>query len=305
MTTAPRCLALALAVLGLLGAAALDAQAAVCGDGLVDAGEACDAGSANGAFISCCTADCALRAAGETCRAATGPCDREETCDGATPECPADAVAPDADGDGVCDDIDLCPLAVDPTQTDDDGDGAGNACDPCTNVVPTTVSKAVLKLTKLLTGPGDDRLKLKLTGLAVPAAPALDPVANGARFLLSDALGNTIIDARLPGGQYSSGQRAGWKGTGSGWNYANGGQILPLIQGITKLSIKGRASHPGMFQIAVVGKNGSYGVAPGGLPVLATIVLDPPLATTGQCLEASFAPPRQCATSTSGAVTCK
>src|SRR5262245_5703530 len=305
MTTAPRSLALLLAVLGVLGAAARRAHAAACGHRVVGAGEQCDAGSANGAFLSCCTVDCALRAAGETCRAAVGPCDLEETCDGATPACPADAVAPDGDDDGVCDAIDVCPLATDPAQTDDDGDGAGDACDPCTNVVPTTVSKAVLKLTKLLTGPGDDHLKLKITGQAVPAAPALDPVANGARFLLSDALGNTIVDARLPGGQYDSGQRAGWKTSGSGWNYANGGQSLPLIQGITKLSIKGRASHPGMFQIGVVGKNGSYGVALGGLPPLATIVLDPPLATTGQCLEASFALPRRCATSTSGAVTCK
>jgi hypothetical protein len=305
MTTAPRSLARALAVFGLLGATAFSARAAVCGDGVVDVAEQCDAGSANGAFISCCTVDCALRAAGDTCRTATGPCDLEETCDGTTPACPADAVAPDGDGDGTCDDVDTCPLAADPAQTDDDGDGVGNACDPCTNVVPTTVSKAVLKLAKLLTGPGDDRLKLKLTGTEVPTDPAFDPVADGVRFLLSDALGNTIIDARLPGGQYDSGQRAGWKGSGSGWNYANGGQILPLIQGITKLSIKGRASHPGMFQIAVVGKNGSYGVAPGGLPVLATIVLDPPLATTGQCLEASFAAPRTCAMTTSGALTCK
>src|SRR5262245_50882443 len=110
--TAPRTLALILATLGLLVASAFSTHAAVCGNGFVDVGEQCDAGSANGAFISCCTVDCALRTAGETCRAATGPCDQAETCDGATPECPADAVAPDGDGDGVCDDIDVCPLVA-------------------------------------------------------------------------------------------------------------------------------------------------------------------------------------------------
>jgi hypothetical protein len=305
MITAARRGVLALALFLPLGAGSTAARAAVCGDGVVEAGEQCDAGSANGAFVSCCTVACALRSAGETCRAATGPCDVEETCDGTTAACPADATVPDGDGDGICDDIDACPSEADPAQTDDDGDGIGNACDPCTNVVPTTVSKAVLKVSKLLTGPGDDRLKLKLTAEAVPAQASLDPVANGARFLLSDALSNTVIDARLPGGQYSADQRAGWRASSSGWNYANGGQILPLIQGITKVSIKGRATRPGMFSIAVVGKNGSYGIPPGGLPLLATIVLDPPLAATGQCVEASFAAPRQCVASTSGAVTCK
>ena len=77
------------------------------------------------------------------------------------PTCPADVGLPDGDGDGVCDAHDVCPLVADPGQEDDDGDGRGNACDPCTNVVPTTTAKAVLKMSKLLTPPGDDRLKLK------------------------------------------------------------------------------------------------------------------------------------------------
>src|SRR5205814_8080994 len=40
----------------------------VCGNGIAEAGEDCDDGVANGTPGSCCTADCRLRAAGESCR---------------------------------------------------------------------------------------------------------------------------------------------------------------------------------------------------------------------------------------------
>jgi hypothetical protein len=36
----------------------------------------------------------------------------------------------DTDGDGVEDNIDNCPLAINAAQSDADGDGIGNACDP-------------------------------------------------------------------------------------------------------------------------------------------------------------------------------
>lgn len=36
----------------------------------------------------------------------------------------------DSDGDGITDDLDLCPLAADVDQADTDGDGVGDACDP-------------------------------------------------------------------------------------------------------------------------------------------------------------------------------
>jgi hypothetical protein len=39
----------------------------------------------------------------------------------------------DADGDGVCDDIDNCLLTANPDQEDVDGDGVGDTCDNCVN----------------------------------------------------------------------------------------------------------------------------------------------------------------------------
>jgi len=282
------------------------ARAAGCGDGIVDAGtgETCDQGPANGTPSSCCTDTCTLRLAGEICRPAAGPCDVAESCDGAGAACPADVGLPDTDGDGVCDAQDVCPLVADPGQEDDDGDGRGNACDPCTNVVPTTTAKAVLEVSKLLTPPGDDRLKLKATIAGVPAQPTLDPIARGLRIIMSDSLDGEVIDVRLPGGAYSSTVKAGWNGGATGWNYANGGQVLPLLQGITKVSLRGRASQPGVYSVAITGKNGSYAIQPGGLPVTVTVVMDPPLATTGQCAEIGF-DPGACRLSTNGSLLCK
>ena len=41
----------------------------------------------------------------------------------------------DSDSDGFNDDLDNCPGAYNPSQTDSDGDGSGNACDPdCPNL---------------------------------------------------------------------------------------------------------------------------------------------------------------------------
>jgi hypothetical protein len=41
------------------------------------------------------------------------------------------------------------------------------------------------------------------------------------------------------------------------------------------------------------------------LLLLATLVFDPPVATTGRCVEVSFTDPPGCILSTNGAVNCK
>lgn len=44
---------------------------------------------------------------------------------------PATPGAPDADGDGIADDVDTCPTVANADQLDGDGDGVGDACDAC------------------------------------------------------------------------------------------------------------------------------------------------------------------------------
>lgn len=83
-------LRLCLAVLVLHGGAAL----ADCGDGVLDAGEQCDAGTSNGSAFSCCGAACSYVTAGTVCRTALGSCDVAETCRGDDQACPADALVP-------------------------------------------------------------------------------------------------------------------------------------------------------------------------------------------------------------------
>jgi hypothetical protein len=70
----------------------------------------------------------------------------------------------DADGDGVCEFEDNCPLTYNPQQADYDQDGIGDVCDPCSNLPPAivTTSDTVLvqfnqpfSFTPVITDPDD------------------------------------------------------------------------------------------------------------------------------------------------------
>jgi hypothetical protein len=218
------------------------------------------------------------------CRPATGPCDVTEFCTGTSTACPADVGEPDGDGDGVCDGADDCPSAFDPAQGDADHDGLGDACDPCTNGV--AVAKPKVTITKLITGPADDRLAFKgeMT-FPFPFTPAFYPPNVGARVVLADGTGATLLDAVLPTGFYNSVTKVGWRLGGTGtWTYTNPAGV----QGIVKVVLKPMVSPQGLMKFTVTGKYGNWPVTPQTLPVHATIVVDAPVATTGQCGEASF-----------------
>lgn len=63
-----------------------------CGDGVLDTGEQCDEGAANGG-VSCCQVNCRLRPSNATCRGVGDLCDVAEVCDGVSATCPADGFA--------------------------------------------------------------------------------------------------------------------------------------------------------------------------------------------------------------------
>jgi len=104
---------------------------ASCGDGVVDAGEACDAGARNGAPDGCCDTTCAPRVAGAICRAPRGACDVAEACDGTSAWCPDDAWqragAPCRQAAGACDVAETCS-GTGPECPRDAVRGAGAVC---------------------------------------------------------------------------------------------------------------------------------------------------------------------------------
>ena len=83
-----------------------------CGNGVVDPGEGCDLGVANGTPGTCCLANCTLVSAGTVCRASTGGCDPQETCNGSSGSCPADVISPSGTvcrpSGGICDVAETC-----------------------------------------------------------------------------------------------------------------------------------------------------------------------------------------------------
>src|SRR5262249_41101496 len=98
-----------------------------CGDGVVQPGEQCDLGPANGAPGSCCAATCAFRAAGEECRPAAGACDAAETCTGRGPGCPPDQLRPRGD---------VCRPAATACDRREVCDGTSRDCPPDTKRSP-------------------------------------------------------------------------------------------------------------------------------------------------------------------------
>jgi hypothetical protein len=264
----------------------------------------CDTAETCSGTNPACPTD-AVKPSTEVCRLSVDPCDAEETCDGAGAACPADGGLSDGDEDGVCDVQDVCPAEPDPGQVDADGDDAGDACDPCNNFLPVVIARPQISVSKLFTGPGDDRLKAS-GSITVPLTPAIDPIARGVRIVITDSSGDAVVDAIIPGG-YDPFTRVGWTANGSGttFSYRNSGRYEPVIEGITKVKLKMSPSSPGLVRFSVSGKDGSYALTGSDLPLTLSFSVDPPYAATNQCGEASFPGPSPGCVYASGAVKCR
>jgi hypothetical protein len=107
------------------------------------------------------------------------------------------------------------------------------------------------------------------------------------RVLVVGATGTQIVDTTIAGGAYDSGTRTGWRvnGAGTSWTWKGPGTAT---QGIIKVGVKRIQSIPGGIKFKVSGRNGTYTVTAPELPVTGILVLDPPAATGGQCVEARF-----------------
>jgi hypothetical protein len=255
--------------------------------GVCDLAESCTGSGA------ACPAD-AFKPSTTVCRAAVDACDIAEQCTGSGAACPADAVEPDTDNDTFCDAIDNCPVTPNPGQEDADGDDQGDACDLCTNTLPSFADRSKVILAKLSTPPGDDTAKIKGRCIPFQETPTIDPVANGMRLVMQDAQQNTPLDATIPGGAYDSVTKSGWKvhtfPTGLTAQYKNAGTVVPLINGLKKLKFVLK-SGLGITKFSAAGKGGSYPVGPLGSPIKVTLIADPPISETGQCCEMFFPGP--------------
>jgi len=203
--------------------------------------------------------------------------DRDELDAGSDPADPQSVPASnpgDTDGDGVPDASDDCPTVADPAQSDADGDGLGDACDPCTG--GSVLQSAKLKLARLGTPAGDEIVKVAGT-LVVPATPALAPSTTGVRVLLVDGGGAGLLDLTIPGGAH-------WTSRGSTWTYRDAAGAA-----ITKVKVRKKAGTSGKTTVNVVAKPVTV-ASPGAAapPAVATVVLDPPNATTGLCATSAF-----------------
>src|SRR5207244_6689453 len=119
------------------------------------------------------------------------------------------------------------------------------------------------------------------------------------RVLLTDALDRSALDAIIPGG-------AGWTSNraGTAWRYRN----PAAAHGITKVRIR-MLSARGLLRFRVSGRHATYGVASAEMPLKGTLVIDSPIAQTGQCGELLFpgpAPSPHCAfTASRGTLRCR
>jgi hypothetical protein len=89
---------------------------------------------------------------------------------------PIAAPPPDADGDGVPDDSDNCPVVANPDQGDNDNDGVGDACDP-------------VRLRVFTLGAPPDSLVLNAV-VRFPLDVPFEPVRNSVHVTLQDSLGS-------------------------------------------------------------------------------------------------------------------
>jgi hypothetical protein len=254
------------------------------------ASDLCDAVESCNGSGPACPPD-GVEPATKVCRAAADFCDLAEFCDGSTMVCPADVHKPDYDGDTVCDEIDNCGILPNPGQEDGDGDGVGDECDNCTNLANTFISTPRLYIGNL-TQPAGKR-KTTFSGSCVqPLLPPIDLVTHGLRFVVQDALGDTVMDHTLAPGVWNPATRTGWRANPRGWTYKT--TNYALNGGLYTVVVSLRPNAPNALKFRIKGKNGSYAVTPNQIPLMVSMIMEPPSgASVGQCCSSQFLP-REC-----------
>lgn len=181
--------------------------------------------------------------------------------------------------------------------SDGDADGICDAADPCTNTSGATTDKALLRLRKI-DGLAATRFYYVATINGLGNA-SVNPLADGVRLRVTvpgtpERSEIATIDVTLPPGGYDPQSNRGWSSNDAGtFAYRDSHGIYAGIMRALVKHVQG-----GALKIALFGQTGFYPVpftAPPvdprddpfipEVPIAATVVLDPPLATTGLCGE--------------------
>ena len=192
---------------------------------------------------------------------------------------PAWAQCADGDTDGICDDV-----------------------DPCTNTSGVTVDNQFLRLRKVMAdGLAATRFYYVGSVNGLGNTP-VDPLTNGLRLRVTvpgtpERSEITTLDVTLPPGAFDPALNRGWASNGSGtFAYRDSHGIYA---GIMRALLKHVQS--GELKVALFGQTGFYPLPltthpvdprddPFTLeaPIAATVVFDPPFATTGLCGEGTL-----------------
>jgi hypothetical protein len=239
-----------------------------CGNGLVEAGEACDLGfRKNG--TGCCTEACTLV---------------------------------DRDGDGVCDPRDDCPDVADATQADADGDGLGDACDPCTTTTEgqSRWSRPHVAVSRLNDDrPGNESLRVSGSFAFATTATALDPVATGARLTLRSAKDGSTVTVVLPAGPYVA-PGPGWIADAAGTKFVFLDKRRAGTAGVRRMGVRRTAD--GRVRVDVAAPHGAFNFGAWSFPPIRAAV--PFGDTTDECGEIAF-DERACAYPQSRRIVCR
>jgi DNA-binding beta-propeller fold protein YncE len=139
---------------------------------------------------------------------------------------------------------------------------------------------------------GDERLTLTADWVVVPQTPAVDPMANGLSFKVSDKDGNAIFHRVVPRGAAPTSRSRGWRVNRSRTRWTFHDSSGGTAAGITSVTVRDRSSaHPGQFTVSVTGRMSDFRIDPTLLPAQLLVVMGgTQQSALGQCATLPFNP---------------
>jgi hypothetical protein len=148
------------------------------------------------------------------------------------------------------------------------------------------------KISRNLSPAGDEKLKLKGEMQLPTLIPAIDPLSNGFKLIVSDQNGDEIFSRTIPPGASAGGGAPGWSASSSGTRWKFKDSDGTLAGGITKVQVaRVHSASVDVFRVKVTGKDGDFRVESGEIPVQVEVVLGGSVQqSAGQCATVAFNP---------------